>query len=191
MWAPAILGTVGLLAGCASAGSGAEPGKPDAKLPSDASVGQDAPIDALANACPSTDTCTGATMLGSVSGDTGNQKLTASGYRSAWYRVRVTEDDSGIAGVTLRVGANLTSPSGLHFDTFVYLNSGSDAVECATTTGSTSTAGNVETVRAEWGEGAIANGSDDGRYVSIEVRPPASGCAPAQAWQLEIEGDWN
>jgi hypothetical protein len=190
VWAPAILGMLGLAA-CASAGSSADPGKPDARLPADANGGQDAPIDALANVCPSTDTCTAATMLGTVSGDTGNQKLTASGYRSAWYRVRVTEDDSSVVGVSLRVGANLTSPSGLHFDTFVYLNSGTDAVECATTVGSVSTAGNVETIHAEWGEGTIANGSDDGRYVSIEVRPPASGCTPAQAWQLEIEGDWN
>lgn len=131
-------------------------------------------------------------VLGSVSGDTGNQKLTATGYQSAWYRVRVTEDDSAIAGLTLRVAAKLTSPATPMFDVLVYVNTGSDVIECSTTRGTVSMNGNTKQVRVEWGEGAIANGNDDGRNVSIEIRPLATtGCSPGAMWQLEIEGNWN
>lgn len=88
-------------------------------------------------------------MLGSVSGDSNNQKLTASGYQSAWYRVRVTEDDDAIGGVTLRVAAKLTSPASPMFDVLVYVNTGSDVFECATTTGTISTNGTTKQVRVE------------------------------------------
>jgi hypothetical protein len=182
-------------AGCASAGSAgpadASQDSSNAKL--DASVIIDAPpMDGAMASCASADTCASAMMLGTVSGDSGNVKLTASGYKSAWYRVRVTEDSSSVAGLSLRVAAKLTSPAAPMFDVFVYLNAGSDQVECATTTGTVSTAGATKSVRAEWGEGAISNGSDDGRNVSIEVRPLASsGCASTAMWQLEIEGNWN
>lgn len=159
---------------------------------SDASIVQDsAPmLDAFESACPSADTCTGAMMLGTVSGDTGNQKLTAMGYRAAWYRVRVSEDDSSIGGLTLRVAAKLTSPAAVDFDVFVYLNAGNDVIECSTTTGTVSTSGNVDTVKAEWGEGTFSNGSDDGRSVSIEVRPKSGQCMQQYTWQLEVEGNW-
>jgi hypothetical protein len=176
---------------CASAGS--DVADSGAGGGSDASVIQDSALqlDAFASECPSTDTCAAAMLLGSVSGDTGNQKLTATGYRAAWYRVRVTEDNSSIAGVTLRVAAKLTSPAAVDFDVFVYVNEGSDVIECSTTTGTTSTSGNVDTVKAEWGEGTISNGNADDRNVSIEVRPKSGQCMPPYTWQLEIEGNWN
>jgi hypothetical protein len=182
-------------AGCASAGSaGTTDASQDASTDktADAAVIVDAAIDGALPSCASADMCQSAMMLGTVSGDTGNVKLTASGYRSAWYRVRVTEDDSSVTGLSLRVAAKLTSPGAPMFDVFVYLNAGSDQVECATTTGTTSTAGMTKSVRAEWGEGTFSNGSEDGRNVSIVVRPLAqSGCAAAATWQLEIEGNWN
>src|SRR5512139_1200677 len=117
----------------------------------DASGKRDAAIDApppdAANLCPSADTCAGAMMLGTVSGDTGAMKLMASGYRSAWFRVRVTEDDSDVPGLALRVSSKLTFPAGVGFETFVYVNAGSDvAAECSTTTGTRATVGNVQTV---------------------------------------------
>ncbi len=159
---------------------------------SDASALKDAApsIDAPASQCPSSDTCAAAMMLGTVSGDSTTPKLTASGYRAAWYRVRVTEDNSSIGGLKLRVAAKLTSPAAVDFDVLVYVNAGSDVIECATTTGTTTTSGNLDTVKAEWGEGTISNGSDDGRNVSIEVRPKSGQCMPAYAWQLEVEGNW-
>lgn len=158
----------------------------------DASIVVDAPADSAPLAtCTSSDACASAMMLGTVSGDSGNVKLTASGYRSAWYRVRVTEDNSSVGGLALRVAAKLTSPTAPMFDVFVYVNAGSDQIECSTTTGTVSTSGMTKQVRAEWGEGTISNGSDDGRNVSIEVRPLSqSGCAASAPWQLEIEGNW-
>ena len=184
---------VAFIAGCATAESG---GSADAGR--DGSPGTiDAPIDAPTDAamtmtCAGTATCQTATMLGNVSGDSQNQKLTASGYQGAWYRVRVSEDNSGIGGLSLRVAAKLTSPTAPMFDVFVYVNTGSDVVECSTTTGSVSTTGMTKQVRAEWGEGTISNGSDDGRNVSIEIRPlMTTGCSPTATWQLEVEGNWN
>ncbi len=191
-----------VLAGCASAGSDTpgdhgttDAGRSDAPMSIiDAAIVDapiDPPIDAPLATCTGPGTCQSATMLGTVSGDTGNMKLSASGYQSAWYRVRVTENDSDIFGLTLRVGAKVTSPANAAFDVFIYVNSGSDVIECSTTTGTKTTNGNVRQVRAEWGEGTISNGSDDGRNVSIEVRPlAASGCSPSDMWQLEVEGNW-
>jgi hypothetical protein len=181
-----------LLGACASAGSG---GAPDAGR--DGTIGTndggpDAPTDAALMSCAGPDACQAAMMLGTVSGDSGNLKLPASGYQGAWYRVRVTEDVGGAGGVSLRVAAKLTSPATPMFDVFVYVNTGSDVIECSTTTGTVSTTGATKQVRAEWGEGGIANGSEDGRNVSIEVRPLAStGCSSAAMWQLEVEGNWN
>lgn len=176
---------------CASAGSDVADsgvgGGSDASSLHDSAM----PPDALASECPSTDTCAAAMMLGSVSGDTGNQKLSAMGYRAAWYRVRVTEDDSSIGGLTLRVAAKLTSPAAVDFDVFVYVDEGSDVIECSTTTGTVSTSGNVDTVKAEWGEGTISNGNADDRNVSIEVRPKSGQCMQQYTWQLEVEGNWN
>lgn len=182
-----------LLASCASAGPegappDAAPGRPDAAVTPDAPMTPDAPP---MNVCPSAATCQTATMLGTVSGDTGNMRLTAMGHQSAWYRVRVSEDDSDIAGFKLRVAARLTSPPGVDFDVFVYLNAGSDVLECATTVGTTTTNGAVNQVRAEWGEGTFSNGSSDDRNVSIEIRPVSGTCAPTSMWQLEVEGNWN
>ena len=179
-----------VVAGCASAGSG---GSPDATGRSDAPNNgkMDAPrqMDAPPSACMSNATCAAATMLGSVSGDTGNTKLNASGTQSAWYRVRVTEDDSSVFGLTLRVAARVTSPAGLTFHVATYVNTGTDVVECTMTTGTPTTSGNTEEIKLEWGEGSIPNGADDSRDVSIEVKAPASGCGSAM-WALEVEGNW-
>jgi hypothetical protein len=125
-----------------------------------------------------------------VSGDTGNIHLNTSGHQSAWFRVRVTEDDSAVLGLKLRVGAKLTSPATNDYDVFVYVNSGSDVVECATTTGTITTNGTLDENKAEWGEGTISNGSDDDRNVSIEIRPIGTSCATTNPWTLEVEGNW-
>lgn len=146
-------------------------------------------MDAPAGSCVSGATCAAAMSLGSVSGDTNNQMLSTSGTKSAWYRVRVTEDNSGTIGLTLRVAARLTSPAAQTFHVKTYVNTGSDVVECTTNTGSATTTGNTEEIKLEWGEGIVPNGADDSRDVSIEVVPPASGCSSAQ-WTLDVEGNW-
>src|SRR5688500_5915692 len=169
-----------VLAGCASAGAPGETSTDAAGI--DAAVKRDAAIDAPPgeqNVCPSAITCATAMSLGTVSGDTANMKLSMSGYQSAWFRVRVTEDDSDFPGLSLRMAAKVTSPAGVQFDAFVYVNAGNDTVECSTTTGTKSNTGGVTQVRAEWGEGLAPNGSDDGRDVSIEVRPLGTNCSPS------------
>jgi hypothetical protein len=184
----APMAVMAFVASCASAGEGTSDARPAADGP-----GADAPIDApTVNMCPSAATCADATMLGSISGDTENQKLTAMGHQSAWFRVRVTEDYNNIIyGRTLRTAAKLTSPPGVDFDVFVYVNLGSDAIECSASIGAKTTNGNVEQTRTEWGEMNGPNGSDDDRWMSIEVRPVFGACAPDAMWQLEIEGNWN
>lgn len=184
-----------LLVACASAGTDTAPLQPDSGMPVvDSAPPADSPAPPMdsppQNLCASAMTCQAAMNLGTVSGDTGNAMLSAVGHQSAWFRVRVTEDDSEVLGLTLRVAAKLTSPTTNDYDVFVYVNSGNDVVECATTTGTTTTNGNVNENRTEWGEGTISNGDDDGRDVSIEVRPIGTNCSATSFWSLEIEGNW-
>lgn len=142
---------------------------------------------AQANTCVSAQTCQSAQMLGAVSGDQGADTLSASGYQSAWYRVRVTEDYSSEIGLKLRVAAKLT---GTGYEAFLYVNAASDTIECSTTTGTVMQNGNMRETRAEWGEGLIPNGADDSRNVTIEVRPTGTSCSMSSGWQLEIDGNW-
>jgi hypothetical protein len=153
---------------------------PPIRPPIDASVGMP---------CTSSATCQTATDEGSISGDTGSGTVAGSGFQSAWLKVRVTENDSSVIGDALSVTATLTSPASSPFDVFLYVNSGSDVIECTTPTGTAMRNGNTETLRISWGEGSIANGSDDSRTVSIEVRPTATTCSPSAQWQLVVQGD--
>ena len=201
-----FLGVAALaLAGCASATGGdgdddvsgldaaaadAPPGTPDAMpgvpdampLPPDAMTG---------TPCTSGAVCSGALTLPAISGDTGAQKQIAQGYQSAWYKIRVTEDDSGLSGVYMSAEVKLTSPVGTDFDLFAYLNADNDvAQECSIIAGTKTTNGNVETVLLKWGEtGLFSNGNNDGRTMSIEIRPASGTCSVGQVWQLEVTGD--
>jgi hypothetical protein len=177
---------VALFSACASASTEA-PGAPaDAATQIDAKA---PPVDAMVNLCPSSSMCPTAMTLGAVSGDSGSDMLMTSGYQSAWLRVRVTEDSNGVGGIKMSLTATLTSPPGLDFDVFMYVNEGSDVVECATRVGNTTTNGDVNAVRGLWGEGGVSNGEDDGRAVSIEIRPVSGVCAPDKMWQLKIVGN--
>jgi len=182
-----ILASAGLAA-CATAGSS-----------------QDSPIDApvshavdgapatdaatSSETCTTTQTCQAAVILGTVSGDSGSQMVTTSGYQAAWVKVRVTEDNGSIGGQKLKVTATLTSPAAAAFDVLVYVNPDNDVIECASPTGTPTTNGNVETLSVKWGEGAVGNSDDDSRTVAIEVRPKSTSCSPAQTWQLVVKGD--
>jgi hypothetical protein len=183
---------------CASASPPSE-GPTDARMVDGKMVPIDGPpgdmmiaVDSMPSvACMSAMTCAGAMMLGPVSGDTGAGKVTASGYQSAWFRLRVTEDDDDILGIVMTVTSKLTFPATVGFETYVYLNAGNDvAAECAITTGTRSTVGNVQEVEAAWGEtGAFSNGSSDSRNVTVEVRPVGTNCSAAQTWSLEVIGN--
>jgi hypothetical protein len=182
----AVLAGVALIASCATASDGQQ-------MPIDAHrPDTPTPVDAAVDMCPSGLTCQTSTVLGTVSGDTGADTLTAMGYQSAWFQVRVTEDyNDPISGRSLRLSAKLTSPSMVDFDVFVYLNFGNDVVECSTSVGTTTKNGTIDETRVQWGEGSTPNGNNDSRTASIEIRPISGACATAQMWQLTVQGNWN
>lgn len=176
-----------LLVGCAEASRGGIQGPPDASKQADSAP---PPIDAPAMmSCTSSATCQGAMDLGSISGDTGSAMVSANGYQSGWLKVRVTEDDNSVVGNDLSVTATLTSPAGEQFDVLLYVNSGTDVIECTTPTGTSTKSGNTAQLRITWGEGSIANGADDSRTLSIEVRPSSTSCSPSSKWQLVVQGN--
>jgi hypothetical protein len=192
-WHVGFLGAALSVAACAEAGktgSGTgDAGATDARAQVDAPKATDAAIDGASSVCATASTCQTAMDLGSVSGDTGAVMRSASGYQSAWYKVRVTEDDSGVFGIKLSATIRLTSPAASNYDVFAYVNTGSDVVECTTSSGTLTTSGTNDSVYIIWGEGSVSNGSDDGRTVSIEVRPISGTCAPTDPWQLVVTGD--
>ena len=186
--------------GLAVLGACAQASAPGSGLPPDASGKVDAPrsIDSslptadapAADMCASAATCTAAVNLGGVSGDTGEDMLMASGYQAAWYSVRVTENDSGVFGVPQELLTELTSPASEMYDLFVYVNTGSDVIDCTSATGSIMVSGTTESSSLTWGEtGTFSNGNDDSRTVSIQIVPKAGTCSPASPWQLVVYGD--
>lgn len=182
------------LAACATAGRGEELSDAASTRTDAPSTLADAPldapmVDAFVDQCPSSATCPAAVTLGSVDGDSSSLKVTASGYQAAWYRVRVEETDSSPLGEQLKVTAKLTSPAAVGFDVFLYVDENNDVIQCTLPTSTSSTTGTVTTASIEWGEGSISNGDDDGRSVSIEVRPISGACEPSAVWQLEVFGD--
>lgn len=164
---------------------------PDASPLDAPSLDARAPDAPQATGCSTTAVCATAPTLPPVSGDTGHAISTASGYQAAWYRIRVTEDNDDPIGRTVRVEARLTLPPEVAFEVVLYANVATDVVECATTIGTAATSANVKQVRAQWGDGVFGNNLNDGRYVSVEIRPVSGACAPDQPWQLAIEGNWN
>ena len=185
------LGAFALFGACAEAGrpdrNGVDAnGKQDGGKPTDAR-----PVDAPTSmACSSSATCATATALGNISGDTGLDMQTASGYQAAWYSVRVTEDDSGPLGVPMVLDAKLVSPASASYDVYVYVNTGNDVIECNTPAGTATRTGTTDELRERWGEtGTFANGNDDSRTVSIEIRPTGTSCSAANPWQLTLTGD--
>ena len=183
-----------LLVGCATAGA---PGNPKADAPPgqgdapnqqfDAPKQIDAPMQAT---CNSGMTCAQAMSVGTVSGDTGNDTKTAMGYESAWFNVRVTENDSSVFATPMNLTVNLTSPTGVNFDLYLYVNSGSDVTECTNVSAMSTMTGTMDQAHISWGEsGTFSNGADDSRTVSIEVRPVSGTCSSANQFTLVVYGD--
>ena len=140
--------------------------------------------------CASANTCPGATDLGSISGDTGADTKTAQGSGSQWFKVRVTENDSNLFGLSLLAKAELISPPGTNFDLFVYVGSSASSQSCSSPTTSSTSTGADSTV-AEFGEssGGISNGSSDERLVTVEVRWVSGTCLPTAKWSLTVRGN--
>lgn len=183
-----------LFAACANAGKPGSGGGDDQIDAPPAAIDSKPAIDArppdgAADACASGATCAAAMNLGNVSGDTGNQKVTATGYQAGWFSVRVTEDDSSVFGTKLSMTAKLTSPGASNYDVFVYYNSGNDSIECTTPSASGTSTAAIDSARISWGEGSVSNGDDDSRTVRVEVRPVSGGCSSGATYTLELQGD--
>jgi hypothetical protein len=161
----------------------AAPGAPDAAPQPDAAI--------PGGGCESAQTCGMATLLANISGDRGADKVTRTGHQSAWFSLRVTEDNhDAFTAARMRVTVKLTSPAEADYAVFVYMDPNSDTPECLDVFGTPSNSGKVRTVTATWGEsGLVANGAEDGRDVAIEVKPISTVCRPEQSWTLEISGN--
>jgi hypothetical protein len=133
-------------------------------------------------------TCETARSVGTVSGDTNLDKVTAEGTCSEWLKVRVTENQESFVAYPQKIKVTLVPPTGVDFDVDVFVNLTSDVNECATVSGSGRTAGDkTENVALTWGEEAAANGAEDGRTVNILVK--AKGACNSQSWSLIVEGN--
>lgn len=186
------IAAAGLAAGCAEAG-GAKQGPIDAATGGDGSrqmpVDAARPVDSATAACTTSATCATATMLPGIGGDeSGAGSSTASGYQAAWYSIRLTESDSGPFADPMSIQTTLTSPSGAMFDVLVYVDTGTDQLDCTTPTGTVTTSGSSESSNIQWGEsGTFANGSDDSRTVTIQISPHGGiSCSPNATWSLSI-----
>lgn len=168
-------------------------GGTDAGVDSGGGGGTDAGVDSGGGtggtSCASPNTCVGSTDLGSMSGDTGAGVKTAQGSGSQWFKVRVTEDDSNVFGLSLLAKAELTSPPGTNFDVFVYVGGNSSATECSSVSASGTSTASLDTAKAEWGEGTLSNGSSDDRNVTVEVRWVSGTCSPTAKWTLNVRGN--
>lgn len=139
--------------------------------------------------CNATSTCMGATDLGSISGDQGSDSVSQQGSTSAWFTVRVTEDDNSVVGNELQMYATLQSPPGANFDLFVYVP-GADSRECSTLSATSTSTGAFDSANVSFGEsGALSNGSSDSRTVTVEVRHVSGTCSPTAKWTLDLHGN--
>ncbi len=161
----------------------------DANVPvGDGGGGDGGGGDGGAPSCAATNTCMAATDLGTVSGDTGSGTLSKQGSVSTWLTVRVTENDSSVIGKSLKARITLNSPAGTNYDLYVYLP-GSDTRACGAPTHTATGATGSDVVNVDWGEGTVANGSDDDRTVSVEVRHASGPCDAAHQWSLTVQGN--
>jgi hypothetical protein len=125
-----------------------------------------------------------------VRGDDGSDTLQVTGATSEWLRVRVMEANESMIGQKLKLTATLQPANQTNFDLFVFVKEGSDAVECTIVSGSSmKTLSQTDTVSISWGEGAVANGDDDHRWVSIEVRHASGTCDTTKPWTLTVKGN--
>lgn len=142
--------------------------------------------------CSGTSSCSAATDLGTVSGDSGAATVQSKGSGSQFFRVRVTENNDSPLGQELSVKVTLSVPPTADYDVYAYVNTTSDVMPCGGSPAKTSQSGGIganEQLKLNWGEGTIANGGDDGRWVVIEVRHKAGPCDAGTQWQLIVAGN--
>ncbi len=138
-----------------------------------------------------TNTCETARVLGTVSGDTGATSVTGKGTCSEWLSLRATEDNGSALGAPMKVKLTLT-PVAADFDMFVFYDPVRDVRACERPFASSYVPGAAaEVVSITWGEGSVANGSDDVRTIGVAVikSGPCSGDGGAASWTLLAEGN--
>ncbi len=133
-----------------------------------------------------------ATILSSISGDTGKGVATRTGSNSAWFRVMITEDDSSVfSTVKLNVRITLDSPPGGNFDLYVYkgkAKGAGGAIECSAVASSSTSTLASDVVALDWSDTHPIGGYDDSTPISIEVRPVGTSCPTTDTWTLTVEG---
>ncbi len=149
------------------------------------------PGDGSSASCVAPNACLAADDIGSVSGDTSSPAVTASGFTSKWMMVKVTENDTNPLGKKLNVHVSLDSPAGANFDLFLYVDTGGSATSraCTSVSAQSTNASGTDTAALNFGEGTPANGGDDTRIVSVEVRWVSGTCAPGSKWSLTVTGN--
>lgn len=136
-----------------------------------------------------TNTCQTARGMGTVSGDTGATAVSTTGKCSEWISFRATEDNSGALGVPMKAKVTLTM-TGHDFDLFVYFNPNKDVLSCASAFAVSQTRGTVDEVLSlQWGEGTVANGSDDSRTIALQVQSAEGPCPAGSSWSLTANGN--
>lgn len=156
----------------------------------DAGVADSAPIVTIPDgATPPSNTCLTARAMGTMAGDTGNPTLSTTGKCSEWLSLRATEDSSSALGAGMKVTLTLT-PTGHDFDLYAYFSPAKDVLSCSTPSFVAETRGTApEVIALTWGEGTVANGSDDGRTITVAVQSAQGSCPPTSSWTLSADGN--
>jgi hypothetical protein len=128
----------------------------------------------------------GSGYLGTISGDTtsGTGPLTATNYGENWYYFQLREDDSGLGFPYISARIFLDVPAGVDYD--LYVHGGGSCSSCVISS-SSGLQGVDETVYVSWDD---SWGSDDDRYVYVEVRWYSGSTLDCGGWTLTINGNW-
>jgi hypothetical protein len=133
-------------------------------------------------------TCETARPFGTIAGDKAPAFITTTGSCSEWLSIRATEDDSSAIGAGMRVLFTL-SMVGADYELYAFLDKDRDLRQCNAPTASSFKPGTQqESVELTWGEGSVANGSDDGRTIGVAVVRAGTGpCNDAGTFTLRAE----
>jgi hypothetical protein len=126
-------------------------------------------------------TCTGASDLGSVSGDGAPATLSRAASGEAWYRFRVTDDVGSGSPPNLSARVRLDVPAGVDYELYVHGGGSCDSCVLRSENG----AGVDEEIVVSWGD---TSGSQ-ARNVYVEVRFYGGSTIDCGDWTLTIDGN--
>ncbi len=139
--------------------------------------------------CVNTGTCPSASPLGSVSGDEASSAIMAMGDEPTWVTFLVTEDDDSAFGSGMSFTVTLQSPPGADFDLYVFRGIEGGGSGCGGFMQQSNNTGASDVVSMSWGEGGVANGSDDSAWIAVEIVAKDEVCAPPLEWSLSVQGN--